>query len=268
MIRILPRLRGFGIPWLEIFSAGVLIFLFAPIGIIVLFSFNESPALSLPIRGLSLRWYYEVLTSVHFNSALKNTIIVGTATSLIAMAIGTLASLGLTRYRFKLKPVILSLTVLPISLPALFIGLALLSYFAFLHIPLSLSTVIIGHLIYTLPYFVLAANARLERFDIVVEEAARDLGATAWQTFWRVTFPIIAPSVVTGGILVFALSFDEFLITFFVIGSESTLPMLIWSMMRRSIDPRVNVISTMVLGVSFILILVMSRLVKVSETSV
>ncbi len=268
MTKFLSSFRGFRIPWLEIISAGVLIFLFAPIVIIILFSFNESPALSFPIRGLSLRWYHEVLASAHFNSALKNTMIVGTATSIIAMTVGTLASLGLTRYRFKLKPVISSLTVLPVSLPVLFIGLALLSYFAFLNIGLSLLTVIIGHLIYTIPYFVLVANARLGRFDIVVEEAARDLGATAWQTFWRVTFPIIAPSVIGAGILVFALSFDEFLITFFVIGSESTLPMLIWSMMRRSLDPRVNVISTMVLGASLILILIMSRFVEVSEISV
>ncbi|MDI7276283.1 MAG: ABC transporter permease subunit, partial [Anaerolineae bacterium] len=141
----------------------------------------------------------------------------------------------------------------------------LLSYFSFLNIRLSLLTVIVGHVIYTLPYFVLVASARLERFDTAVEEAARDLGATVWQTFWRVTFPIIGPSMVGAGILVFALSFDEFLISFFVIGSESTLPMLIWSMMRRSIDPRVNVISTMVLGLSLVLIFVMSRLVEMSE---
>lgn len=267
MMPSLPGRRGFRVPWLAAFSGGVLIFLFVPTFIIILFSFHASPALSFPIRGLSLRWYREVLVSAHFNSALKNTVIVGVATSLVTMAIGTLASLGLTRYRFRLKPVITFITVLPITLPALFIGLALLSFFSFLDLRLSLFTVVIGHLIYTLPYFMLVASARLERFDTAIEEAARDLGATAWQTFWRVTFPITAPSIIGAGILVFALSFDEFLITFFVIGSQSTLPMLIWSMMRRSIDPRVNVISTMVLGLSLVLILIMSRLVETSEIS-
>jgi ABC-type spermidine/putrescine transport system permease subunit II len=265
MTRILPGIRYLRIPWLALFSAAVLLFLFAPTAIIILFSFNDSPALSFPIRGLSLRWYHEVLNSAHFHTALENTVIVGTITSLATMVIGTLAALGLSRYRFRLKPVITAITVLPIALPALFIGLALLSYFSLLRIRLSLFTVVVGHLIYTLPYFVLVANTRLERFDTAIEEAARDLGATAWQTFWRVTFPIIAPSIIGAGILVFALSFDEFLISFFVIGAESTLPMLIWSMMRRSLDPRVNVISTIVLGVSLILITFMSRLVEMSE---
>jgi ABC-type spermidine/putrescine transport system permease subunit II len=261
-------IRGFQLPWLEIISAFVLIFIFAPILIIVLFSFNDSPALSFPIRGFSFQWYITVLNSPQFRTALKNTIIVGFATSFIAMFFGTLAALGLTRYRFKLRPFISGLIAIPIALPVLFIGLALLSYFALIGMQLSLFTVVIGHVIYTLPYFALVANARLERFDMVLEEAAQDLGATNWQTFLRVTLPIIAPSVMGAGILVFALSFDEFLITFFVIGSESTLPMLIWSMIRRSLDPRVNVISTLVMLVSLILIIIMSKLVDLREISV
>lgn len=263
----LKRRRRLRIPWFDIFTAGVFLFLFAPILIIILFSFNESPRLSFPITGFSLHWYVEVLNSSVFKSAVKNTLIVGTATSLIAVIIGTLASLGLTRYRFRLRGALSSLMMVPISLPALFLGITLLAYFAVLKVRLSLLTVIVGHLIYTLPYFVLVANARLERFDIVLEEAARDLGATAWQTFWRVTFPIIAPSVIGAGLVVFALSFDEFLITFFVIGSQSTLPMVIWSMMRRTIDPRINAISTMLVIASLLFILIMNRFVKVTKIS-
>jgi ABC-type spermidine/putrescine transport system permease subunit II len=155
--------------------------------------------------------------------------------------------------------------MLPVSLPALFLGIALLGYFSLLRVQLSLLTVTIGHLIYTLPYFVLVANARLERFDTVVEEAAQDLGATPWQVFWQVTMPIIAPSIIGAGVVVFALSFDEFLITFFVIGGESTLPMLIWSMMRRTIDPSINAISTVLLFTSLLLVMVTSRFVRVTE---
>ncbi len=262
------RLRAAKVPWLEIVSVSVLVFLFAPICIIILFSFNQSAGLSFPMGGLSVRWYRDVVTATQFRRAVSNTLVVGTVTSLIAMTAGTLAALGLTRYRFRVKPAITALTMLPVSVPLLFIGTGLLSYFALLNVKLSLLTVIVAHVVYTLPYFVIVTNARLERFDIIVEEAARDLGATPWQTFWRVTFPIIAPSVAGGGILVFALSFDEFLITFFVIGSETTLPMLIWSMMRRSLDPRVNVISSLVLAVSLVLVLLMARFVRISEVTV
>ena len=263
----LRSLRTIRIPWLAAVSVVVLIFLFFPIAIILLFSFHDSPALSFPIRGLSLRWYSEVLASRSFRIALRNTLIVGSINSVVTMVMGTLGCLALTRYRFRLKGLVSTLLVIPVSLPGLFIGLSLLSLFAFLGFRLSLISVLIGHLIYTLPYFVIVANARLERFDTIVEEAARDLGATPWQTFSRVTLPMIAPSVLAAGILAFALSFDEFLITFFVIGSESTLPMLIWSMMRRSLDPRVNVISAIVLGASVILIVILSRFVKLSDIS-
>jgi spermidine/putrescine transport system permease protein len=257
--------RPLRIPWLLLYSVLVLIYLFFPILIIVLFSFNSSPAISFPIRGLSLRWYRELLASQVFLSALKNSLIVATFTTLLSLSIGTLSSLALTRYQFRFKGFVQSLFLLPLSLPGLFLGIALLSYFISLNIQLSLNTVIIGHLIYTLPYFVLVASARLERFDRVLEEAAQDLGCTPWQTFWKVNFPIVAPSIIGAAMVVFALSFDEFLITFFVIGSESTLPMLVWSMMRKSIDPRVNAISVILMVASMLLIFLMSRFVDISE---
>ena len=125
-----------------------------------------------------------------------------------------------------------------------------------------------GHLIYTLPYFFLVASVRLERFDHLLEEAAQDLGCTPWETFWKVNFPIIAPSIIGAALIVFALSFDEFLITFFVIGTESTLPMLVWSMMRRSIDPRVNAISVMLILASIVVLYFMSRFVDISELEI
>jgi spermidine/putrescine transport system permease protein len=257
-----PPLR---IPWLAVYSAMVVVFLFFPVFIIALFSFNSTPAIAFPIRGLSLKWYGEILQSRVFLLALKNSLIVATITTLICVSIGVLAALAMTRYHFRFKSVVKILFLLPLSLPVLFIGVSLLSFFVSFQVPLSLGTVVIGHLIYTLPYFFLVASARLERFDYVIEEAAQDLGCTPWQTFWRVTFPIIAPSIIGAAMVVFALSFDEFLITFFVIGPESTLPMLVWSMMRRSIDPRVNAISVVLILASLLLLFVMSRVVDVSE---
>ena len=199
------------IPWLKVYSIIVIIYLFFPVFIIALFSFNESPAISFPIRGLSLRWYHEVLTNPIFLSALKNSLIVATITTCICSTIGILAALAMTRYKFRFRSLVMTLFLLPLTLPALFIGVSLLTYFVSIDIKLSLSTVIIGHLIYTLPYFFLVTSTRLERFDRVVEEAAQDLGCTPWQTFWKVNFPIISPSIIGAALIVFALSFDEFM---------------------------------------------------------
>jgi ABC-type spermidine/putrescine transport system permease subunit II len=261
----IPVRRPLRIPWLTIYSALVIIYLFFPIAIIFLFSFNSSPAVSFPIRGLSTRWYLEIVRSDIFLSALENSLIVAVLTTLVCLSLGTLAALALTRYNFRYKSLLQPLYILPLSLPGLFVGLALLSYFISLNIKLSLGTVIVGHLIYTLPYFVLVSSARLERFDRTLEEAGQDLGCTPWQTFWKVTFPIIAPSIIGAATIVFALSFDEFLITFFVIGAESTMPMLVWSMMRKSIDPRVNAISVILMLASVIMIYLLSRVVDISE---
>ncbi|MCJ7569441.1 MAG: ABC transporter permease [Anaerolineales bacterium] len=257
--------RRIHIPWLWIYAIGVIIFLFFPIGIIILFSFNSSPAVSFPISGLSLRWYREVLASPVFLSALQSSLKVSIATTIVCVSLGTLAALGLTRYQFRYKNIVQSLYGLPLVLPGLFIGISLLSYFISVGMQLSMLTVVIGHLVYTLPYFVLVAAARLERFDRVLEDAAQDLGCTPWQTFWKVNFPIIAPSIIGAAVIVFALSFDEFLITFFVIGSESTLPMLVWSMMRRSIDPRVNAISVVLMATSIALIYLLSKMIDLRE---
>jgi len=161
-----------------------------------------------------------------------------------------------------------TLFLLPLSLPGLFIGISLLSYYISMGIKLSLGTVIIGHLIYTLPYFFLVASTRLERFDRLLEEAAQDLGCTPWETFWKVNFPIIAPSIIGAATIVFALSFDEFVITFFIIGTQNTLPMMVWSMMRRSIDPRVNAISVILILTSVLLLYLMSKVVDISEIEI
>lgn len=261
----IPTKRPLRIPWLSIYSLLIIIYLFFPIAIIFLFSFNSSPAVSFPIRGLSIRWYLELIESAVFLSALKNSLIVAFFTTVLCLSLGTLAAIALTRFHFRFKNLFQTIYILPLSLPGLFLGIALLSFYISVNIQLSLGTVIIGHLIYTLPYFILVSSARLERFDHTIEEAAQDLGCTPWQTFWKVTFPIIAPSIIGAATIVFALSFDEFLITFFVIGAESTMPMLVWSMMRKSIDPRVNAISVILMLASLILIYLLSKFVNISE---
>lgn len=246
--------------WLTVYSIGVMVFLFFPICLIILFSFHSTPRLAFPFEGLSLRWYREVFIRSDLIPALINSLIVGGATTLISTTLGVLAGIGLTRSRSRFALIVGALTGLPILMPGLFLGVALLSLFAMLKIHLSLLTVIIGHTIFTIPYFILVIRSRLERFDLMLEEASRDLGANRFQTFRLVTFPIIRPSVIGAALLVFALSFDEFLITFFIIGSDSTLPMLIWSMLRRTINPSVNAIATMILTFSIVLILIGNKL--------
>jgi spermidine/putrescine transport system permease protein len=260
--------RPLRIPWLLIYSIGVVIYLFFPLFIIALFSFNTSPSISFPIRGFSFVWYKAVFENPIFISSLKNSLVVASITTLICVSTGVLAALVITRYSFRLKNVVRGLFLLPLSLPGLFIGISLLSYYISLDMKLTLGTVIIGHLIYTLPYFFLVASTRLERFDRLLEEAAQDLGCTPWETFWKVNFPIIAPSIIGAATIVFALSFDEFVITFFIIGTQNTLPMMVWSMMRRSIDPRVNAISVILILASILLLYLMSKFIDISEIEI
>ncbi len=252
--------------WLKLYTIVIIIFLFLPVLLIVLFSFHNSPSLSFPFQGFSLRWYHEAFRRSDLIPALKNSLIVAFITAAASAILGILAGFGLTRIYSRLSRIIGIVANIPIMLPGLFLGIALLSYFAFFKIHLSLFTVILAHIIYTLPYFVLVMVARLDQFDITLEEASHDLGATTWQTFRYVTFPIIAPSIIGGALLVFALSFDEFLITFFVIGSQSTMPMVIWSMLRRTINPSVNAVATMIMVFSLLIILIGSRMTDLKST--
>ena len=139
---------------------------------------------------------------------------------------------------------------LPITLPGLFLGISMLVFFARIDLKLSLVTVVLAHCVYAFPYFLLIAVAALDRLDPALEESAADLGASPWVVFRRVTLPQIWPILVGATALAFALSFDEFIITFFVIGSDSTLPMFIWSSLRRTVDPSINTISTLLMAIT------------------
>lgn len=224
-----------------------LVFLFVPLVLVVLFSFHSTGGLTFPFQGFSLRWYDEILSSDELRAAGVNSLIVATATSIITLILGTLAAYGLSRSKSRLRAPLALLFFLPITLPGLFLGLALLVSFSRLKIDLSLATVTIGHLVYVFPYFFLIARAAFERLEGGLEEAAADLGAGAAVVFRRVTLPQIWPVLVGATCLAFALSFDEFVITFFVIGHDSTLPLFIWSRLRRTIDPSINAVSTLLL---------------------
>jgi ABC-type spermidine/putrescine transport system permease subunit II len=230
-----------------------LVFLFVPLIVVVLFSFHRTGGLSFPFTGFSLRWYREVFSSHEFREALKNSAIVGSVVAGVTLVLGTAAAYGLTRVSGRWRVPLAFLFFLPLTLPGLFLGISLLTYFSRLGLDLSLTTVAIAHFVYVLPYYLLIAGAALSRLDPALEESAADLGASPWVVFRRVTLPQVWPVLAGAAILAFALSFDEFIITFFVIGADSTLPMYIWSSLRRTVDPSINVISTVLMAVTIAL---------------
>jgi spermidine/putrescine transport system permease protein len=230
-----------------------LLFLFAPLAVVVLFSFHKTGGLSFPFTGFSLRWYRQVFSSFEFRSALENSAIVAAVVSAVTLVLGTAAAYGLSRTTSRLRGPLALLFFLPITLPGLFVGIAMLVFFARLDTKLSLTTVAVAHFVYVFPYFLLMARAALDRLDPALEEAAADLGASPWLAFRRVTLPQVWPILVGATALAFALSFDEFIITFFVIGPDSTLPLYIWSSLRRTIDPSINTISTLLMVVTLAL---------------
>ena len=247
------------VPVLESYSVLALFFLFLPVLMLVLISFNDNITGVFPLAGFTLKWYRAAFENRIIWPALNNTIIIAIATAVISALLGTPAAFGLTRYSFRFKNFLRGLITIPISLPTLLVGIALLAFFAFLSIPRSLVTVTIGHVVYCVPYMVLVVSARLAEFDFTIEEAAQDLGATPTQTFWMITFPLIRPTVIGAMLLIFAMSFDMFVITFFNIGHGSTLPMVIWSMLRLGINPSLNALGTLVMGFSILLLILAHR---------
>ena len=199
--------------------AGML-FLWLPLLVVVLFSLHKTASLSFPFDGFSLRWYERIFENPEVRAAARNSLVVATSTALVTLVLATLAAYGMSRSRSRWRAPLALLFFLPITLPGLFIGVALLIAFSRLEYSLSLVTVTIAHLVYVFPFFFLLARAALERLDPALEEAAADLGATGWTIFRRVTLPQVWPVLVGAACLAFALSFDEFIITFFIVGPD------------------------------------------------
>ena len=233
-----------------------IVFLWVPLLLVVLFSLHSTGSLTFPFQGFSLRWYDEVFSSAEIRLAAQNSLVVAASSAVITLLLGTLAAYGLARTRSRLRAPLALLFFLPITLPGLFIGIALLVAFSRVQVTLSLVTVTIAHLVYVFPFFFLIARAALDRLDPALEETASDLGANRWTVFRRVTIPQVWPILVGAACLAFALSFDEFVITFFVIGPDSTLPLYIWSSLKRTIDPSINAISSLLLAFTMVLFVI------------
>ena len=238
-------------------AAGVaLAYLWAPIVCLMLFSFNSNSITKLPLTGWTMDWYVKALTNERLMDSVVNSLIVAGFAVVICMAIGIPTALALDRYDFPGKTAFRRMVVLPYVLPGLITGVAMLSFFSMVGIQLSLFTVIIGHGTALTGIVVTNVFARLQRFDRRIEEASADLGAKPFQTFWYVTFPNIRSAVIGSSLFAFTLSFDEIPVTFFLTGRDNTLPMYIWSTIRRGMTPEINAIGSIIIAVSVVLLFV------------
>jgi spermidine/putrescine transport system permease protein len=229
------------------FVAAVLLFLFAPMVLIVAFSFNASPTLSFPVTGLTGRWYREALADEQFTGALKNSVLLAVVTALAAGTLGATAAFGVRRFGRRTQEAVGYAALLPSIVPALLVAIALAIFLDAAGVVLSLKTALIGHVLIAFPFVFLTLRARLESFDFAMLEAARDLGASRTRAFRDVVLPLIRPALLGAALISVALSLDEFVITSFTIGGDQTLPVLIWAKMRRGVDPTVNALATLVL---------------------
>ena len=240
---------------LGIAACCVLAFMYGPIVTLIVFSFNSNPVTRLPLTEWTLDWYVKAFNNPDLLAALVNSGIVAFAAVVICIVIGVPTALALDRYDFPGKVIFRRLVILPITLPGIITGVSMLGFFAMSGVPLSLWTVLIGHGTALTAIVVTNVFARLQRFDRRIEEASSDLGARPWQTFLRVTLPNIRSSIIGSSLIAFTLSFDEIPVTFFLTGRDNTLPMYIWSVVRRGITPEINAIGSVIIAVSLILIL-------------
>jgi len=209
-----------------------LAFLYIPVLFLPLFSFNDSVFIALPLSGFTTRWYAEMLSDDQMLHALGNSLEVGTATALLSTVLGLLAAKALTQFRVPGAAALLGFTSLPLFIPDIVLGISLLILLNAANLPLSLLSVVAGHTLICVPFAITVLLSRLEGFDKSLEEASRDLGENAWMSFWRVTFPLALPGIISSLLLTFIVSFDEFLIAYFLAGNEATLPIYIWSQLR------------------------------------
>lgn len=241
------------------YTYGVYLFLYLPILVIVIFSFNTSKT-NIVFEGFTIKWYEKLLQNNSLLEAYKNTLFVGLASTMIATAIGTLASYGMSKYKFKGKGFIDLLLYIPVVIPEIVLGISLLAIFNLSRIPMGIPSLIIAHATFSIPFVVFTVNARLAGFDRSVEEAAMDLGAGRIKTFFTVTLPIILPGVVSGAFLAFTLSVDDIIISFFTTGPGSnTFPLKVMELTKTGVTPDVYALTTIVFVVTIFFTLMSQR---------
>jgi spermidine/putrescine transport system permease protein len=268
-------------PWLTFTALLVYFFLYAPILVLVIFSFNSSRT-NIVFEGIVNRgecgpffWFCQLAGNRELVNAARNTLLIAFTSTVFATIIGTMAALALQRFQFPAKTLSEASLYIPIVIPEIVMGISILVLFStafrFINaglglagdqrLTLGLPTVIISHVAFSVPFVTLVVRARLHGFDKSVEEAAMDLGANEWTTFWRVTLPIIAPGVLSGALLAFTLSLDDFIITFFTTGpGATTLPIYVYGLLRRITTPELNALSTLWIAMVLVALFISQRI--------
>jgi len=247
-------------PVLAAYAVLVFGFIYLPIAVLVLYSFNRDGVGGFPPRHFTLDWYRQLFSDSAIWDSVVNSLLVAAASVALSLTLGVLAALALDRADFPGKALFRRLVLLPLILPGIITGLSLLMFAVFAGMQLSLLTVFLGHGTALISVATTELFAGLQKLDRAQEEASLDLGATPWQTFWRVTLPNLKLSLIAAGLLIFTLSMDEIAVTFFLIGRDNTLPLEIWGRLRRGMTPEINAISTLIFGVSVALIVIWYRL--------
>lgn len=242
--------------WVRIYSFLVYGFIYAPIIILIVFSFN-SQKLNVRWEGFTLNWYNVLFKDAQIFLATRNTLLIAFISTLVATIIGTMAALAMHRYRFPLYNISETVMYIPIVIPEVVMGISLLVFFVMIKFTLGLTTITLSHIAFNIPFVALVVRARLHGYDRAIDEAAMDLGANEITTFLRVTLPTILPGVLSGAMLALTLSLDDYVITYFTAGPGSTtLPLRVFSMVKTAVTPEINALSTIWVLIIFVLLVI------------
>lgn len=234
------------IVWI-LFGTAIVLFMLLPMVLLVVFSFGANELAAFPLRGLTLDWYRALFAKDDFWVALENSAYLSLGVGVVSVLVGMLAAFALAQLaRRQAGPAIAAMSM-PLMMPPLVLALALFSSYSALDMSLGLATVLPGQVVFIQPFVILVIYARMVEFDRTLLDSARDLGASPLEAFFTVTLPIISPTVIGAALIAMALSLDEFVITYYTIGGGLTLPTLIWGLLRRSLDPSVNALATLIL---------------------
>ena len=245
-----------------IITLAVLAFFYLPLICLVVQSFNGA-SFGGPWAGFSLRWYQRLFHERAVWNALTNSLIIGISATLASTVLGTIAAFALYRYHGWLQKVHKGLMYAPLVMPDILMGMSLLILFVAINFPLGLVTIFLAHTTFCLSYVTMVVLGRLQNFDYSTVEAAKDLGAGTWAVIWRVLIPALSPAIITGGLLAFTLSIDDFVITFFVAGAGSTtLPLYVYSMIKFGAPPMINALSTLLLLITFAVVAIAQRIIR------
>jgi spermidine/putrescine transport system permease protein len=240
-------------------ALAVMVFIYFPMLVVVAYSFNPETVNSFPLKGVSLRWYQQLFENAALLKSLRISLLIAVLGTTLALIIGTMGALAMKKYDFRLKRFLERVVLLPITLPGILTGVAMLSFFPLLGVPISLTAVVIGHTTFLICIVLTQIYARLKRLDPFIEEAAADLGAPPVRAFFKVVLPNIRTAMIGAALLAMTLSLDEIPVTFFLIARDNTLPIEIYAMLRRGITPEVNAISTLIFMISLVTLVLSIR---------